>query len=56
MHEIRADELLHDPNYAGHLDTSSFYDLCIAAGYSESEASKAASQRGYERLKAGHDL
>ena len=46
-------EKLHDPAQSGHMTMEDFYDLCIAAGYSEDAAGKAASERGFYRLRAG---
>lgn len=42
---------LHDPNIGGMVDAEGMLELCRAAGIPEDEAQRAASQRGYERLK-----
>lgn len=50
--KVQAWERLNSPEYCGSLTMGQFYDLLIAAGYSEDAAQKAASQRGWERLVA----
>lgn len=49
---MQAWEQLNDPNYCGRLNMEEFYDLLLRAGYSEEVASKAAKQRGWDRLNA----
>ncbi len=56
MYKVQAWERLNDPGYCGKLSMGEFYELLIKAGYSESAAQKAASQRGWERLQAGVTL
>lgn len=53
MERVQAWERLNDPEYAGRLTMGEFYDLLIAAGYSERAARKAANKRGLDRLEAG---
>ena len=50
---VRAWEILHDPEHSGPLSFTQFYDMAIAAGYSEEEAQKGANERGLARLNAG---
>jgi hypothetical protein len=53
MHKVRAWEMLCDPEHYSHMTMEDVYRLSLAAGYSEDEAQKAASQRGWERLTSG---
>ena len=53
---VRAWERLHDPERSGSLNFGDFFDLAIAAGYSEEEAQKAANRRGWDRLSAGETM
>ena len=53
MSKVQAWERLNDLEYSGRLNMGEFYDLLIAAGYSEKAAQKASSERGWNRLKAG---
>ncbi len=43
-------EYLHDPKISGRLDAEGLLELCRQAGFSESEAQRAANQRANERL------
>lgn len=51
--KTQAWELLNDPEYSGGLNMEEFHDLLIRAGYTEDMAQRAASERGWQRLKAG---
>jgi hypothetical protein len=51
MEDVRAWELLHDPDVAGRLDAEGYYELCKAAGFPEDEAQRAASERAWQRLR-----
>jgi hypothetical protein len=53
MRKTQAWEMLNNPEYAGQLTTNGTYELMLEAGYSEAEAQRAASQRGWDRLNAG---
>ncbi len=51
MLEVQAQELLQNPEVGGALNAEGVLELCKAAGMSEDEAQKAASQRALERLR-----
>lgn len=44
---------LRNPQIGGVVDAEGMLELCRAAGYSEDEAQRAASARGFERIKRG---
>lgn len=56
MPRVQAWERLNNPDYAGRLNMSEFYDLIIAAGYSEEVAQEAANKRGWDRLEKGMEM
>ncbi len=49
--QARAWTWLHDPQASGHLNAEQILELCKDAGFSEEAAQKAATRRGYERMK-----
>lgn len=51
--KVQAWERLNNPEYCSRLTMGEYYDLLIAAGYSEEVAQEAAKNRGWERLEAG---
>lgn len=53
MSRVRAWERIHDIEYSSRLTMFEFYELLIAAGYSDEESQTAASERGWQRLEAG---
>lgn len=53
MPKVMAWERLNNPEYCGKLTMNEFYDLLIAAGYSDDVAQNAACKRGWDRLEAG---
>ena len=56
MQRIKAKELLEDPDYISKLTLEGYYDLLIAAGYSEETARKSTSKLGWNRLVAGESM
>ena len=51
LEEIRAWELLHDPNVGGQMDADTFYEWCKLAGYNEDASKRAMKQRALERMR-----
>ena len=53
MEKTQAWELLNNPDYCGRLTMGEVHQLMLRAGYSDTVAQTAASQRGWERMVAG---
>ena len=51
LNVVQAWEMLHDSNVVGNLNTEEYYDLCLAAGYSEEASQRAARDWGLKRLR-----
>ena len=54
--KVQAWEHLNDPEYNRHLSMGELKELMLTTGYSEEEAQRVASQRGWERLTEGMTL
>jgi hypothetical protein len=51
LHTAKAWEMLHDPEIAGMCSPDEFLDLAKAAGCSEDEAQKAASNHAWAKMQ-----
>lgn len=56
MIRVKAQELLDNPDYINRLTMDGYYNLLLRAGYSKELATKATSQRSWERLNAGERI
>lgn len=56
MTQVKAQELLEDPDYIVKLTMGGMYSLLLRAGYPKEEAHKVAMQHGWNRLDAGLEM